>query len=116
MYSLRQDLVQLEKQIFDLEGNYLENTRDFGNIFHGWNQYVSQRHLYSGSDTGPGSGSGPGGGGRGGRGGGRGGRGGRRGVLNEERLFSLSSASSPASRREEVKKVGPVCVAAVQNA
>jgi hypothetical protein len=86
--SLRQDLVQLEKQIFDLEGNYLENTRDFGNIFTGWNHYVSQQHLFVGSSGAQHA---------------RVGRGGK--VGNEERLFSLSSLSSPASRRDELKRV-----------
>ena len=30
----------IEKQIYELEGRYLESTRDFGNIFIGWDKIV----------------------------------------------------------------------------
>jgi hypothetical protein len=33
---LQEDLVKLEKQIFDLEGTYLEETAQTGNILRGW--------------------------------------------------------------------------------
>ena len=67
--DLRSELVQIEKQIFDLEGSYLEETRDFGNVFSGWNNYLSYEKMKP------------------------------KKVTNEERLFSLSSASSPAGQR-----------------
>ena len=63
-------------QIFDLETTYLEETKDFGNVFTGWDSYLSVDKVKI-----------------------------RKTVLNEERLFSLSSVTSPASRREETKKV-----------
>ena len=37
--SLKSDLINLEKQIFDLETSYLEDTRNIGNIFIGWGSY-----------------------------------------------------------------------------
>ena len=75
----------LEKQIFELEGTYLENTRDFGNIFTGWNTYISLDNSYGNTDSTQFKS--------------------KKLVLNDERLFSLSSSSSPASRRDELKKV-----------
>jgi chromatin modification-related protein EAF6 len=33
---LQEDLVKLEKQIFDLEATYLEETAQTGNILRGW--------------------------------------------------------------------------------
>ena len=37
---LQHDLVQVERQIYDLEGSYLDETRDTGNIFTGWDEYL----------------------------------------------------------------------------
>jgi chromatin modification-related protein EAF6 len=68
--------MHIEKQIYDLETTYLEESRDFGNIFVGWDQYISKERIKQ-----------------------------RRTVHNDERLFSLSSVTSPASRREVPKKV-----------
>ena len=79
----------LEKQIYELEGTYLENTRDFGNIFTGWNTYISLDNSYTNTDT---SQFRP-----------------KKLILNDERLFSLSSSSSPATRRDELKKVSIFC-------
>ena len=73
--ELRNELSLIEKQIYDLESTYLEDSRDFGNIFQGWGQYLSQ------DKTRP-----------------------KKGVQNEERLFSLSSVTSPASRKAEKDK------------
>lgn len=74
--ELRKELNQIEKQIYDLETSYLEETKDIGNIFTGWNAYLSTEKVKL-----------------------------RKSILNEDRLFSLSSVTSPASRREEAKKV-----------
>ena len=68
---LHQELNQIEKQIYELEASYLEETRDFGNIFVGWNQYLSLEKSKV-----------------------------KKTVANEERLFSLSSSSSPAAKKE----------------
>ena len=72
--ELRKDLILIEKQIYDLETNYLESTKDFGNILVGWDGYLSKDKVRQ-----------------------------KKAIFNEERLFSLSSASSFASRREESK-------------
>ena len=71
---LKSELFALEKQIFELEGNYIEETRDFGNILSGWDQFLS---LEKGKI--------------------------RKAVTTEERLFSLTSSTSTASRN--LKKV-----------
>lgn len=75
--ELRKELLQIEKQIYDLETTYLEETRDFGNIFIGWDAYLSSTEKIKPKKL----------------------------THNEDRLFSLSSFTSPASRREESKKV-----------
>ena len=72
--ELRNELSLIEKQIYDLETTYLEETKGFGNIFVGWNGYLSTEKTKS-----------------------------KKNVSNEERLFSLSSLSSPASRKEVAK-------------
>lgn len=63
-------------QIYDLETTYLEETKEFGNIFTGWDSYLSSEKVKL-----------------------------RKNVLLEDRQFSLSSVTSPASRREVNKKV-----------
>jgi len=70
------ELSYIENQIFDLEGSFLEETREFGNIFTGWNVYLSDKHTKV-----------------------------KKIVANDERLFSLSSVTSPAAKKEERKKV-----------
>ncbi len=72
--ELRTELSLIEKQIFDLETTYLEETRDLGNVFSGWDAYVSAEKQKV-----------------------------KKVVSNDERLFSLSSVTSPASRKEEAK-------------
>jgi chromatin modification-related protein EAF6 len=74
--ELRQELTQLEKQIYDLESSYLEETKDIGNIFSGWAAYVSKDKVKV-----------------------------RKQILNEDRMFSLSSVTSPASRKEAKKVI-----------
>ena len=74
--ELRLELSYIENQIFDLEGSYLEETREFGNIFTGWNIYLSEQHVKV-----------------------------KKSLHNDDRLFSMSSVTSPASKREEKKKV-----------
>ena len=61
-------------QIYDLEATYLEETKDLGNIFSGWENYISKEKVKV-----------------------------RKNISNDERLFSLSSVTSPASRREDAK-------------
>lgn len=63
-------------QIYDLETTYLEETKEFGNIFTGWDSYTSAEKVKQ-----------------------------RKNVLLEDRQFSLSSVTSPASRKEVNKKV-----------
>lgn len=72
--ELRGELSLIEKQIYDLETTYLEETKDFGNIFIGWSTYLSKEKPKA-----------------------------RPKISNADRLFSLSSVTSPASRREDAK-------------
>lgn len=78
--SLKMELAHIEKQIYDLETTYLEDTQNFGNIFVGWNKYFLPPQAGSSEKRKGGSSKG--------------------GVRDEERLFSLSSASSPAALKE----------------
>ena len=73
--ELRTELSLIEKQIFDLESTYLEDTKEFGNIFTGWDSYLSKEKIKSKTK-----------------------------ITNEDRLFSLSSVTSPASRRDDSTK------------
>lgn len=73
--DLRQELAYIETQIYDLEGSYLEETREFGNIFIGWSSLVSDKTKKVKKQT-----------------------------HNEDRMFSLSSVTSPATRKEEKKE------------
>jgi len=41
--SIEQRLMALEKQIYALEGSYLQDTRSLGNILTGWDSYLSSR-------------------------------------------------------------------------
>jgi chromatin modification-related protein EAF6 len=70
--ELRKELALLEKQIFDLETTYLEETKDIGNIFQGWTTYLSNEKVK-----------------------------GKKVVTKDERLFSLSSVTSPATKKTE---------------
>ncbi len=69
-------ILSLLYQIYDLETNYLEETRDLGSIFSGWDLFLARGRAR-----------------------------GRKQVGRDERLFSLSSATSPASLREDAKRV-----------
>lgn len=84
------ELAHIEKQIYDLETTYLEDTQQFGNIFVGWSKYFLHQHAAakkSGADVAP-----------------------------DERLFSLSSASSPASLLQRQALSGSKRVEASQQA
>jgi hypothetical protein len=67
------------QQIFDLETTYLEETKEFGNIFTGWTpyQHLSTERVKAKKAV----------------------------VSTEDRHFSLSSVTSPASRKDVSKKV-----------
>ncbi len=98
VYSrLKTELTQIEKQvrlnrcvaiskltrgiqIYELETSYLEETKDFGNVFTGWEAFISSEKTKP-----------------------------RKAVVNEDRHFSLSSVTSPVSRKEENKKVRLYC-------
>ncbi len=65
----------IEKQIYDLETTYLEESKDFGNVFVGWEAYFAPEKTKT-----------------------------KKTVQNEERLFSLSSVTSPATKKDELSK------------
>jgi chromatin modification-related protein EAF6 len=69
--DVKSELAQIEKQIYDLEGGYFEETRDFGNVFKGWKDYLSTTKV----------------------------KGLKRAITEEERFFSLSSVTSPAAKK-----------------
>ena len=64
--QLEQDLANLERQIYNLETSYLENSSPMGNLVQGWNETPSRSTANSQ----------------------------RKQVMDEDRLFSLSSATS----------------------
>lgn len=66
--AVEQKLVSLEKQIWALEGTYLSETAHLGNILRGWGDYLSARSGALKRVPRP--------------------------VKEEDRLFSLSSATS----------------------
>ena len=39
--ELRTELSNIEKQIYELETTYLDETKEIGNIFTGWDAYIS---------------------------------------------------------------------------
>lgn len=74
--ELRKELSLIEKQIYDLETTYLEETREIGSVFTGWKSFLSTDKVKT-----------------------------KKQILNEERLFSLSSITSPASKKTETKEL-----------
>ena len=68
--ELRKELALIEKQIFDLETTYLEETKEVGNIFSGWGAYLAPLDKVPK----------------------------KKAITSDERLFSLSSITSPAIR------------------
>ena len=73
--ELEQELAQLERQIFDLEGSYLEESTQFGNVLKGWEGFLNAAQLKN--------------------------SGVKRAVKDGERMFSLSSVTSPLSSANE---------------
>mmetsp|Transcript_33596 Transcript_33596/g.86032 ORF Transcript_33596/g.86032 Transcript_33596/m.86032 type:complete len:101 (-) Transcript_33596:1636-1938(-) len=69
------DLRNVERQIYELEGRYLEDTSTYGNILTGWSSFLAS--------TSPGI------------------RKEKKDITPEERLFSLSSLTAPKVRVEE---------------
>lgn len=101
--SVHERLMQTEKQIYDLERSYLEETRLYGNVLQGWDAYLDTKEKGApGSDERENGGKrdADAAGGESGEGGASGGTYSKRikGVELEERLFSLGSVTSPASR------------------
>lgn len=89
--ELRTELTLIERQLFDLETTYLEEYRDYGTVFSGWRNLTDSS---SGDKVKL-----------------------KKNVSNEEKLFSLSSITSPASRKVLAKEVGEVTKKAkLQNA
>jgi chromatin modification-related protein EAF6 len=70
--ELRKELALIEKQIFDLETTYLEETKEVGNIFTGWGAYLAPDKVPK-----------------------------KKAISSDERLFSLSSTTSPAIRPKD---------------
>lgn len=98
--GIHQRLEQTEKQIYDLERSYLEDTRPYGNVIQGWDVYLDMKgksmpgkkrplRVRQDADAAGGGGSEEAGEGAAKR---------SRGVALEERLFSLGSVTSPATR------------------
>ena len=78
--ELRSELALIEKQIYDLESTYLEETRSFGNVFVGWDGYFNPNQTRDQTTRGKN----------------------KKTITNEERFFSLSSMTSPASKKEDI--------------
>mmetsp|Transcript_40685 Transcript_40685/g.101757 ORF Transcript_40685/g.101757 Transcript_40685/m.101757 type:complete len:148 (+) Transcript_40685:13-456(+) len=68
---LSDSLVKLEKEIFDLEGQYLEETANTGNILRGWEGYFQSISQQRGNQVRPNK------------------------IKNSDRIFSLSSVTAP---------------------
>ena len=49
--SVHDRLIQTEKQIFDLERSYLEETRLYGNVLQGWDAYLESKGKGKGGDS-----------------------------------------------------------------
>lgn len=90
-------LLATEKQIHSLEATYLEKTAERGNVFHGWDTYLTPGPLRTRQSSGS-----------------------QHGSLHlsrkprwrdSDRLFSLSSVTSPASRALEANpEAAAACV------
>lgn len=50
--SVHERLVQTERQIFDLERSYLEETRLYGNVLQGWDAYLDTKGKGKGKGKG----------------------------------------------------------------
>eukprot|EP00455_Lapot_gusevi_P056195 TRINITY_DN9279_c0_g1_i1.p1 TRINITY_DN9279_c0_g1~~TRINITY_DN9279_c0_g1_i1.p1 ORF type:complete len:120 (+),score=9.27 TRINITY_DN9279_c0_g1_i1:153-512(+) len=73
--KLEEDLKNVEKQIYDLEENYIEDTHHYGNIIRGWEGYINYKHKHASIR--------------------------RPKIAEKDRIFSSSSKTAPECKRDD---------------